>query len=70
MGIILLRVHYPWCVASPSALTEWPNLAYRGTSFSAPSLTALLASRLTSTSVSCLPKANTLDNRPVDTSCF
>lgn len=61
----------PWCVASPTALKDWPKFAYRGTSFSAPSVTALLASRLLpSHGPECLPTARGLQNGPVNISCF
>lgn len=60
------------CVASPDRLRQdWPRLAYRGTSFSAPSVTALLASRLTlETPSGCLPDAAKMGNVDLDPTCF
>lgn len=46
----------PLCVATATDLRDWPNLAYRGTSFSAPAITSLLAARWTRSSSSlCSP---------------
>lgn len=60
-----------WCVAPATDLKNWPNFAYRGTSFSAPSVTALLASRLPSVGAAqCLPPSTVLSRRAVDTRCF
>lgn len=57
-----------WCVVSATDLKQWPQFAYRGTSFSAPSVTALLASRLQSST--CVPLAHGLADKDVDTTCF
>jgi len=65
----------PWCAVPANQLLAWPNFAYRGTSFSAPSLSALLASRLASGQAPsdltrCLPDAKNLANQAVNTRCF